>query len=127
MSEVEVAVEEPTSLHRVAVKSRTGGSYFRGPRAWPADSWLRAEVTRDELTVLRDDPWLDVRVLDETEAVDDPEVGDRLGAALARVAYLERALAAREHAHAAELDAMREAHARELAGFTSRRRGSAEK
>jgi hypothetical protein len=81
--------------HRVRVKSRTGDSYFRGPRSWPAHEWARAEITTEELELLTADRWLDVLPLPEGDSLDPPalSVEMQLRNALAEIAKLRAELA----------------------------------
>ena len=66
----EAAPSEPV---RIRVKSRTGESYYRGPRSWPANAWARTEVSADDYELLRTDRWLDVVRLEADEAIEAVE------------------------------------------------------
>ncbi|MBI2392812.1 MAG: hypothetical protein HYV09_24720 [Deltaproteobacteria bacterium] len=120
MSESESA--DGGRLVRIAVKSRTGSSYFRGSRPWPADQWARVEVAADEAATLRGDAWLDVRDLEAAERADAPTLEDELAAARAEIASLRGRLEAIAAEHGAELVALRDAHAKELAALATRRK-----
>ncbi|MGZ3456343.1 MAG: hypothetical protein ACXVEF_42455 [Polyangiales bacterium] len=129
-------MSEVPSLVSVRVKSRTGDVYVRGGLFFRHDAWSTVEVALEVALKLHGDPWLDVRDIpadflpntggavvgpDGEGSASREELKQQLEAAHATVTALDEQLRVIAETHVREIEALREAHRKELAALAKRR------